>query len=117
MKNKAVQKVFNKYDKDHDSTIDMVEFTAFITDLNQAALKFDRAEEEYGHKMRLKINTCAYFTYGCCLCTLCTSCYCGTKAILRLSQEFLDRKATAEERINKSITDHLSFDMSEKMSR
>lgn len=94
MTKKSLSRIFDNYDRNHNSTIDMAEFVGFIKDLNEAALRFDKTEEEYEDKIRLKIHACACFTYCCSLCTLCTSCYCGTKAMLVMSKTYLDRKVS-----------------------
>jgi len=100
-------KIFAKFDKNHDSTLDLKEFTEIITSINNATMVFEVAETQKDIHDIQCITYAAAFIYSCCLCTACTSCCIGPAWAQCYASDLQTRQIDHTLRLNAHITNEL----------
>lgn len=100
--------VFKKYDKDNSSLIEKEEFVKIIDEVNKLVQNFDDADLKYTQNYANKVQLAVCFQYCCCLCTLCTSHYCGGHYILKISNQYTSRLFTTGDRCKEFVSKGLA---------
>ena len=84
MSSENCDKVFLKFDKDHNSTIDVNEFVAIVAQINKVAWQYDDQEVKAFRVYVQKYSIISLFMFCCCPCTVGISCLIGHLLLIYL---------------------------------